>query len=229
MFGSTLIVHNYIKNNSLINKVITKKYIIGLFGIPLKLYRDDGDDIQNNLLIGITGKKGVGKDTVADFLVDTYAYNKYAFADPLKRGCMEMFGLNYDQVYETKEVLDEYWGITPRYILQTIGTDLVRENFDKNFWVLRLEKDIKKKILSNNIVISDVRFQNEVDMIRKYNGIIIKVERETHYVDVHISEKGLDDYDYLIFNNGTEKQLYDKINKILQEHNLPDKTYKHIF
>jgi len=176
-------------------------------------------------LIGLLGKKRSGKDTVADFLKEKYQYKKMAFADKLKSICREMFGFTDQQLYtDDKEKIDDYWNISPRHALQFIGTDLIRSYMDKliphiknNFWVKVLEKeylDTVKNFPEKYIVISDVRFENEVDFIHKYGGTVIKLERESEYDDVHISEKGIDDitnYDILIHNNSTLDALYEKI------------------
>lgn len=51
-------------------------------------------------------------------LVEHFHFTEVGFADPLKRGCMEMFDLTEDQVYKNKAELDPFWAVTPREILQ---------------------------------------------------------------------------------------------------------------
>ena len=78
-------------------------------------------------IIGITGKKRSGKDTSGEHLIKNFGFTRYSFADPLKKGCMEMFGFNADQMWgDTKEVIDERWGVTPREVLQIMGTNLLQ-------------------------------------------------------------------------------------------------------
>jgi hypothetical protein len=95
------------------------------------------------IIIGITGKKFHGKDTVADCLVTNYSFTKMAFADPLKEVCKTLFGFSDAQLYgKEKETKDPKWKITPRKAFQFIGTDLIRNmmyrlipGIGKDFWV----------------------------------------------------------------------------------------------
>lgn len=57
---------------------------------------------MNTNLIGIIGKKRSGKDTISDYLIKNYGYQKYGFADPLKRGAKEIFGFTDEQLWEHK-------------------------------------------------------------------------------------------------------------------------------
>jgi len=104
------------------------------------------------MLIGILGNKRHDKDTIADYLVKNYNFNKMSFIDPLKQCCKILFGFDDDQLYgDKKEVLDDYWKVTPRKVLQFIGTDLVRNQMNKiipslndDLWVeIAKQKNIK--------------------------------------------------------------------------------------
>lgn len=168
-------------------------------------------------IIGLTGQKMVGKDTVADYLCNLYNYQKKSFAEPLKQACQIIFGLTEQQLYhqEHKETLDMFWNYTPRQLMQILGTDLLRNNFDQNIWTKLMEKYIQNN-LNNYLVIPDIRFQNEADLIKKYNGIIIKITRTNiENSDQHSSEQQTVDYDYLIKNDEDLIYLYQHINKIL--------------
>ena len=114
-------------------------------------------------LIGICGRKRHGKDTLGDYLVDNYGYTKIGFADALKEACRCIFGFNDDQLYgDLKEVDDEFWGASPRKVLQYIGTDLFRlkiaeilPQVNDEIWI----KVVENKILQNpdkKYVITDV-------------------------------------------------------------------------
>jgi len=128
--------------------------------------------------------------------------------------------------------------LTPRKLLQLIGTECGRQIIHPNIWVNALFADYGKPILNrwddkgNNMpaswIISDVRFPNEVEAIKAKGGIIIRVERNNFFydekgkkclkIDNHPSETALDDYkdfDYTIDNNGTIEELIQKIKKIL--------------
>jgi len=138
-------------------------------------------------LIGIMGLKGSGKDTVAKML--PVSWNRMAFADTLKditailfswdRGMLEG---KTDASREWREKVSTYWSkelgiknFTPRMALQLLGTDVFREHFHQDIWV----KVLKNKIINTNsdIVITDVRFPNEANMIKELGGNIVQVIR----------------------------------------------------
>lgn len=180
------------------------------------------------MIIGVLGHKRNGKDTIADYLVENYEFKKICFADALKNMSRQLFGLTDEQLYgDKKEVEDEYWQTTPRKILQFVGTELFRKQFAKlcphvkeGIWV----EIAKKKILNTkeNVVISDVRFQNEVDMIHSLNGIVIKVVRPSiSNIDYHESELGIDkikDFDLEMLNDNTLDSLYTKLDRVMSLH-----------
>lgn len=180
-------------------------------------------------IIGILGKKRHGKDTISDHIIKKYKYQSVAYASPLKEACRILFGFNDEQLYgNDKEVIDEYWEITPRSAFQFIGTDLIRAQMKQltpkigeNFWAECTRKCIRDKLKQDpqsNIVITDVRFPNEVDLVHEFNGIIIKVERPNMKSnDEHISEKGIDDiknFNHKIINDGTIEELHKKVDII---------------
>ena len=166
------------------------------------------------MLIGLTGVKNSGKSTISSFLVQNYEFEEFAFADPLKRACMEIFNLSEEQVFgnfKCKETIDTYWMVSPRVILQTIGT-LIRNISDSipnlhNVWIRNMYKKINNSN-SSNIVISDVRYSDEANMIKQLGGIIIKIERKNKTIDFHESENQNVNSDFVIYNNSSLEQLY---------------------
>ena len=142
-------------------------------------------------LIGMMGLKGSGKDTVAKKIIyaEGGAWKKVAFADALKDAVAALFGWNRQLVEgdtpesrEWREKVDSYWerelGIkdfSPRKALQMIGTDVMRNHFNEDFWI----KALKRKILdsTNHIIVTDVRFPNEANMIKSMGGNIVQVIR----------------------------------------------------
>lgn len=169
------------------------------------------------MLIGIIGKKESGKDTVGDYLVKNFEYQKYSFALPLKKVCKELFLLEDNQLTEhkLKEQIDIRWGMSPRQMLQKVGTDLIRNNIDEDFWIKHFKFWYKTN--KGNVVVTDCRFQNEVDIIKELGGIIIKINRNTQRSDKHISEdvdtlKGID---YILDNNDTKENLYKSIIELI--------------
>ena len=183
------------------------------------------------MLIGLCGQKRVGKDTGAELLINNYGFKRFAFADALKNACKNIFLLDDEQVNgKHKETIDERWNISPREIFQKFGTEIFRNNLDmyfpnlkdhkQNFWVYRFKLWIKEEYKKNpdqNIVITDIRFPNEMQIVKDFGGIIIKIKRNTfESIDNHSSEVLIDSLkeDYLIYNDGSKKTYYEKINKI---------------
>ena len=77
------------------------------------------------MLIVVLGKKGSGKDTFSDYIIEKHGFIKYSFADPLKKGLQHFFNLSDEQLYDPKlkEIIDPRWGVSPRQLFQVIGTD----------------------------------------------------------------------------------------------------------
>lgn len=171
-------------------------------------------------LIGITGRARAGKDTVGNILGQK-GFHRYAFADTLKRGCMEFFGFSYEQVYgDLKETPDKLWGFTPRWALQYVGTELMRTHIDSNIWVKSLEATLishgRRFGLTgpnnDNVVITDVRFNNEAEWVHDKGGTIVQVIRPAApgiSTAHHASEHGVStDYvDRIIMNDGSLTEL----------------------
>ena len=139
------------------------------------------------MIIGICGLIGSGKGTVADILVDQ-GFKKVSFADKLKDGVSTIFGWDRamlegdtDESRTWREQRDDFWSaetkmeVTPRLVLQLFGTDCMRNGFDDGVWVSLL----KKTILDNpgNYVVPDVRFENEISMLRDIGGEVWEVKR----------------------------------------------------
>lgn len=193
---------------------------------------------MGNKLIGIVGQKRCGKDTIGDYLIKNNSFQRYSFADPIKRGAMEMFGFTEAQMWgsaEDKETIDQRWGISPRRMLQLMGTELFQ--FDiathltngefpigREVWVHRFKlwfEDQTKKLTNKdqfNVVIADVRFIHEAKAIRQMGGKIWRVERPSIISnDLHASEKEQLEIeaDITIINDSNLEELYNKINKNL--------------
>lgn len=107
--------------------------------------------------------------------------------------------------------------ITPRYLLQIIGTEAGRDLIHPDIWVNSLFAEyISEKL---NWVVTDVRFPNEVERIKQEKGVVVKLERPENKVNhTHYSEIALDDYknwDYIVDNNKLIEDLIKKVRSIL--------------
>ena len=146
---------------------------------------------MNKRIIGITGLAGSGKDTIGDIITNNFKdWEKMSFASHLKDVTALLFGMDRKMLAgETpedrakREQPDEFWSnkmgkdFTPRYALQFLGTNLLRNQLHQNIWVDCLERKILNS--KKNIVITDVRFPNEINMIKSIGGEIWRVERGT--------------------------------------------------
>lgn len=143
------------------------------------------------MLIGLVGKKGVGKDTVADYIVQQHGFVKRAFADPIKEACTIIFQLAPEQLSDRllKEKVDERFGMSPRKMMQWLGTDVVRQQIRDDFWVQHF---MAWYTPGSNVVVPDIRFQDELDAVKRLGGIVIRITRPGAAEDKHISETGVD-------------------------------------
>jgi|ERR1700678_1160326 len=179
------------------------------------------------MIIGLLGHKESGKTTIANYLIQ-YQFIKISFSDPLKQICKILFQFTDQQLYgNDKEIVDSTWNVSPRTIMQYIGTNIFRNqmgiipNINDNFWVKLFELNVNQLNKSKNLVIDDIRFQNEIDKIIELKGIVIKITRPHNNFDNHISEVGIDNLSgsYEINNDGTLSDLYKKIDKIIAKLN----------
>lgn len=168
-------------------------------------------------LIGITGKARSGKDTAARHLVMNHEFVRLAFADPLKLAAQEIFGLTAEQTWsdELKEIVIQRWGMAPRKMFQLLGTECVKPFFGEDMWIKRLDMNYEILKDSDNVVVTDVRFDPEADYIRSKGGIIVEVRRGTGLAGEaggHVSERGLSKpADLVIENYGTLEDLHDAV------------------
>ncbi len=198
---------------------------------------------------------------MADYLKKEHDFVPVSFASSLKDATADIFHweralLEGDtrESREWREQPDIWWSeklgiqnFTPRYALQYIGTEVFRDHFHKDIWLLSLQRKIEANP-DRNYVISDVRFRNEVKMLENMNGLAIRVKRGEdpswfsvaqsavngnksnearmlfEFSDVHASEwdwAGVDP-DYIINNDSTLINLYKNVDKVLIQEGVVD-------
>lgn len=207
-------------------------------------------------LVAINGTIGSGKDTFSQVFIDNGFY-RVSFAETLKDAVSAIFGWDREMLEGTtnearkiREQPDEYWSsklgrdVTPRWVLQNLGTDVMRRHFHDNIWVFAAENKIRN-LPHDRVIITDCRFPNELKMIRENSGTIIEVQRvlpdwywdafsynlkveenlmhEEHNLpesmkSVHSSEYGwvgINRPDYIVQNNSTIDSLHSQAYTIL--------------
>lgn len=176
------------------------------------------------MIIALTGRKGSGKTTLAKKLAVEYNYTRLPFAKPIKEMLQELLvtqGLGYTESGrmldgDLKEVPTDYLnGRTPRYAMQTLGTEWGRDLVDVNLWTsvwLRTAKII------TNVVVDDLRFESEAEAVRNIGGIVIRVYRESaDTTDLHPSEIEMHHIrtKYTVENDKTIKEAWEQLKLIL--------------
>lgn len=159
------------------------------------------------MIIGISGKKGSGKSTVAEYLHRRLPGSvRLPIAFKLKSIAMDCFGASVTQVhgnYEQKNTVTES-GLTGREVLQAVGEGMRKVWPD--CWVWAWENEVvglwAQNGEANPIIVEDVRYRNEAEKIKAMGGIVIRLTRAP-YRDEHESETELDrygDFDAVIEN-----------------------------
>lgn len=166
-------------------------------------------------IIGFSGLMGSGKSTAANYVRDMHSYKILSFAAPLKKAAEIIFDLDPMAFSEDgKKVIDPYWGITRREMLQKLGTECMRNVFFNDFWVKRAELTLRK-VKGNHVVFDDVRFDEEAEWIKSKGGLVILITREGLAQSTHASEKGLANVTHVIPNNESMSVLFGHIEDCL--------------
>jgi hypothetical protein len=213
------------------------------------------------MIIGFVGFIGSGKDTAADYLVNFHGFRRDSFANTLKDAVAAVFG--WDRVLlegrtkearEWREQVDEWWAnrlgipeLTPRWILQQWGTEVCRKGFHDDIWIASVENKMRKT--TDNIVISDVRFPNEIKAIHSAGGLVVRIKRgpepswyqdavnanagntnmswllstdRLNKLNIHASETAWvgGDIDHTVSNDSTIDDLFTQIKNLLPESQL---------
>jgi len=183
-----------------------------------------------NKIIVLSGNKGVGKDTVANFMQDMFHYTlckTFAFAKPIK----EITSILLDTPIET---LDEYKdrsvheigltelskSMTPRNYYTTIG-DMFCKTFGKEVFAKIILKQIEESNFEFNII-TDMRFRHEYNLLKELKPIFIRVKSNrvkldtTHYSETDLLYLSDDAFDYVIDNSGTIRDLFLRVKGIVE-------------
>lgn len=171
------------------------------------------------MLIGIVGIAGSGKTLIAKHLVERRDYTRMRFADPLKRMLRDGLGLTDEEVDGSQKSTPNsvFAGRTPRYLMQTLGTEWGRKKVSHDIWVNIWKRDAARA--GPRVVVDDVRFPNEADAIRSLGGVIWRVYRPGVVAASHISEQAQAEIteDVLITNATTISALLGSVEHLLRK------------
>jgi hypothetical protein len=211
------------------------------------------------MIIGVCGFIGSGKDTIADYLTNFHGFRRESFANSLKDAVAHVFGWDRTmlegrtkQAREWREQVDPWWSerlnmpnLTPRWVLQYWGTEVCRKSFHDDMWIASLENKLRNS--TDDIVISDCRFPNEIKSIKEAGGIVIRVKRgedpewykdacdvnagpkcmnwsraksNMEKLGIHASETAWcgTKFDAVLTNDATIDDLFAKVKDLVQDH-----------
>ena len=179
---------------------------------------------NKNFVIGLYGIIGSGKTIASEFLVNNMKFTKLAFADPIKEACKSIFNFSKIQMSDRqeKEKIDPRYGVSPRQAFRLIGHDCLRSTVGPDIWVKNMEDriyNINKNIsATKNIIVDDVRYQNEINFIEHYqNGFVIPIIRPNNPFEVHAvhasdtQQINIKKTDVIIYNDAGIAELKVKI------------------
>lgn len=182
-------------------------------------------------IIGVSGKKGSGKDTFFDIFSEyrpEYINVKFASKVKLISSILTGLPLKYFQQRKYYGYYIEDWDLTVREFMQKLATETMRDTFDSEVWIKSALADVSD---NEFVIITDVRFMNEIEAIRNRGGLVIRIE--PHYDgyamfdtgDTHGSEIELDNYenfDHTIINDGTIEDFESQIKNFIEQMELED-------
>lgn len=162
------------------------------------------------ILIGIAGPKRSGKDTLAAGLCQALGLQQFSYADPIRNAVCEILGITRAELELCKETpIDWLNGVTPRHMMQTLGTEWGREHIHPFLWGLSMFR----RMPDIGGVTSDVRFDNEAKALLDQGGIIIRLSRPGLVLDdAHPSEVPISDELVTVdlVNDSTPERLIQK-------------------
>lgn len=137
----------------------------------------------NPRVLGLAGRAGAGKTTFASLLQAPPAsrWVRVSFAEPLKDMLRVGLRLTREQLSDPvlKETIDPRYGVTPRHLMQTLGTEWGRTHVRSDLWVTICVNTVQEHLhAGRNVVVDDVRYPEECDVIRKLGGVVVWVHKQ---------------------------------------------------
>ncbi len=169
---------------------------------------------QDRFVVGFAGKMGSGKTTAARHLIEQHGFERVRFAGPLKN-MMYALGLSEAEVDGAlkESPCDLLGGKTPRFAMQTIGTEWGRQIIDDRLWIRAWRRAVEKTTPGAWIVADDVRYANEAAAIRDMGGVLIRIDRAavSRAAPSHSSEEIGFDCDFAFSNDGSVEHFKQQV------------------
>jgi hypothetical protein len=175
------------------------------------------DALPRPHIIGLVGRACAGKDTVAGMMD---GYERIAFADPVRAACVAVFDAPLSDFVDrgAKERVDPRWGISPREMMQRIGTDCVRNRIGDDHWIDHMRHRMKSDV---SYVVTDVRFLDEARFLKSKGAALVRVIRPSTAPaspEDHVSEtEGIGiECDHCILNDSTTDALRRAVDEMMR-------------
>jgi hypothetical protein len=184
--------------------------VLRLLGEVRRLKRREPVPLDRVRIVALAGSIGSGKSTVAEMLPALHIQ----WADPIYAALAAMLGVSVEWLHDrsNKDAVIEWLGVTPRHLLQTLGTEWGRDMIHPDLWVKLVERRIVRAAAAgyDTFAICGTRFPNEAALVRRYGGEVWWVDRGPVVVEAsHRSERLLaaGDCDRVIHNTTTHDEL----------------------
>ncbi|MFE2410856.1 hypothetical protein ACFXDE_21180 [Kitasatospora sp. NPDC059408] len=178
--------------------------------------------------IALIGRARSGKDTAAGVLRE-YGFTRRALADPLKQMAYdidpmvgtELLGVNAPAPVHLAEAVDRYGWETvkdrfpaARRFLQRLGTEGVRRHVDPDFWIDQCRRAAAAS--GRPVVVTDVRFDNEVAALRKAGFAVWFIDRGGADGDHPSEQLGPEHADLIVPNTAALLDFHTRIREALE-------------
>lgn len=175
--------------------------------------------MKTPLLIGLHGKPRVGKDTVANHLIQKYKLKRYGPSVRVKLTAAAMFDFPAEYLDDDsmKDQMDPFWGMTYRQMAQKVGKESSRDVFGNDIWMRHVQKQLQNLgNMHRGIVLADIRYASEIEWVKAHGGdvfFIMRKDAPKTSDQGHVVDQGLPTElaDLIIYNDYTIEQLYTNV------------------
>lgn len=182
------------------------------------------------MILALAGAAGCGKSTAAAYLAERHGFARVRFAGPLKAMLRAFLAEAGTPPAEIERMIEgdrkqmpapELAGRSPRYVMQTLGTEFGRDMIHPDLWTMAWAAGAQAALDRGaaGVVVEDCRFPNEVDAVRALGGSVVQILRPVGALtlDPHPSEGQMLAVDATIANVGPLDDLHDMLDLFVSE------------